>query len=187
MIINKHRLVSFWILAALPFPLLAGQDIAGSEQHGRHTLTLTKTATPPVLDGRLDDPAWRESAIIGNFLQKDPDEGMAASETTEVRALIDQDNLYFGVRCLDAEAEGILATELRRDNSFENDDSFAIILDTFHDHRNAFLFRINPRGTQFDALITDEGRDRNVSWDEKWEGGEEEGGERGHLECRGRA
>jgi len=62
-----------------------------------------------------------------------------------------------------------LATELRRDNDFVNDDSFAVILDTFHDHRNAFLFRINPRGTQYDALITEEGRDINVSWDEKWE------------------
>ncbi|MCZ6879398.1 MAG: DUF5916 domain-containing protein, partial [Acidobacteria bacterium] len=32
-----------------------------------------------------------------------------------------------------------------------------------------FLFRINPRGTQYDALITEEGRDVNVSWDERWE------------------
>ena len=31
------------------------------------------------------------------------------------------------------------------------------------------MFRINPRGTQYDALVTDEGRDLNVSWDEKWE------------------
>jgi hypothetical protein len=166
---NRHLLVAFGLLAFLPLPLLTGQDTADAEQHGKRSLTLTKTETPPVLDGRLDDAAWRNSEIIGNFLQKDPDEGMAASEKTEVRALFDGNNLYFGVRCLDTEAQAILATELRRDNAFENDDSFAIILDTFHDHRNAFLFRINPRGTQFDALITDEGRDRNVSWDEKWE------------------
>ena len=166
---NRHLLVAFWLLASLPLPLRAGQETADTEQHGRRSLTLTKAETPPVLDGRLDDPAWQKSEIIGNFIQRDPDEGMAASEKTEVRALYDEDNLYFGVSLWDAEAAGILATELRRDNAFENDDSFAIILDTFHDHRNAFLFRINPRGTQFDALITDEGRDRNVSWDEKWE------------------
>ncbi|MEE8348361.1 MAG: carbohydrate binding family 9 domain-containing protein, partial [Acidobacteriota bacterium] len=166
---NIFLLMPLLLFAALPVPLLAGQDTADGEQHGRHSLTLTKTSTPPVLDGRLDDAAWRDSEIIGNFIQKDPEEGMPASERTEVRALFDEQNLYFGVSCQDAQAERILATELRRDNSFENDDSFAVILDTFHDHRNSFLFRINPQGTQFDALITDEGRDRNVSWDEKWE------------------
>ena len=165
---KKHLLAAFGLLAFLP-SLLVAQDTADTEQHGRRSLTLTKAEAPPILDGSLDDAAWRNSEIIGNFLQKDPEEGMDASETTEVRALYDEENLYFGVRCLDAEAEAILATELRRDNSFANDDSFAVILDTFHDHRNAFLFRINPRGTQYDALVTDEGRDLNVSWDEKWE------------------
>jgi len=121
------------------------------------------------LDGRLDEQAWQDAPVADRFVQRDPDEGMPATEKTQVSALYDAENLYFGIRCWDTRAEGILATELRRDNNFENDDSFAIILDTFHDHRNAFLFRINPRGTQYDALITDEGRDVNADWDEKWE------------------
>ena len=121
------------------------------------------------MDGRLDERMWQDVAVAGEFVQRDPDEGMPATEKTEVRALYDQDNLYFGVRCFDGRAGGILATELRRDNSFGNDDSFSIILDTFHDHRNAFLFKINPKGTQYDALITDEGRDLNADWDERWE------------------
>jgi len=166
---NRRLLVALWLLTAFPLTPLAGQATADTGQHGKRTLTLTRAEAPPVLDGRLDDAAWRNLQIIGDFIQKDPDQGMAASQKTEVRALYDDENLYFGVRCLDNQADRILATELRRDNAFENDDSFAIILDTFHDHRNAFLFRINPRGTQYDALVTDEGRDLNVSWDEKWE------------------
>ena len=167
--INRRLLVALWLWTSLPLPTIAGQDTTDTEQHGKRTLTLTKAEAPPLLDGRLDDAAWRNIQVIENFIQKDPDQGMAASQRTEVRALYDDENLYFGVRCLDTQADRILATELRRDNGFENDDSFAIILDTFHDHRNAFLFRINPRGTQYDALVTDEGRDLNVSWDEKWE------------------
>ena len=124
---KKHLLAAFGLLAFLQ--LLVAQDTADTEQHGRRSLTLTKAEAPPILDGSLDDAAWRNSEIIGNFLQKDPEEGMDASETTEVRALYDEENLYFGVRCLDAEAEAILATELRRDNSFANDDSFAVILE----------------------------------------------------------
>src|SRR3989442_1535378 len=42
------------------------------------------------------------------------------------------------------------------------------ILDTFHDHRNGYHFVINPLGTQYDALITDEGHDVNTEWDERW-------------------
>ena len=148
--------------------LLASQDQTEG-QHGRNSLTLTLTEQPVVLDGRLDEESWNKADVIEKFLQRDPEEGMPASERTEVRVLYDQENLYFGVRCFESRADGILATELRRDNDFANDDSFAVILDTFHDHRNAFLFRINPRGTQCDALITEEGRDINVSWDEKWE------------------
>ncbi|MEE2821647.1 MAG: DUF5916 domain-containing protein [Acidobacteriota bacterium] len=166
---NWHLLKIYWLLTFFLSPLLAGQGPSDTHWHGRRSLVLTRTGDAPVLDGRLDDDVWQNAKSIGYFIQKDPNEGMDATEQTEVRALFDDKNLYFGVRCLDSEAENVLATELRRDNPFENDDSFAIILDTFHDHRNAFLFRINPLGTQYDALITDEGRDRNVSWDEKWE------------------
>ena len=42
---------------------------------------------------------------------------------------------------------GIIGRELRRDNALANDDRFEVVLDTFHDHRNAFHFVINPLGT----------------------------------------
>ena len=146
---------------------LAAQDTG--QQHGKGSLTLIRIDGEVLLDGKLDEDDWDRAERVTQFIQKDPDEGMPSTERTEVRALYDGENLYFGVQCFDSQAEGIRATELRRDNQFQNDDSFAIILDTFHDHRNAFLFRINPRGTQYDALVTDEGRDINSSWDEKWE------------------
>ena len=84
---NRHLPAAFWLLASLPFPLLAGQDTADTEQHGRRSLTLTQAESPPVLDGQLDDPAWQDSAVIGNFIQKDPDAGMAASEMNRSLAI----------------------------------------------------------------------------------------------------
>jgi hypothetical protein len=149
-------------------PILSAQSTQADQQHGKNWLDLRDSGGPLVLDGKLDEEAWSQADEANVFTQRDPDEGMPATEKTRVRVLYDKENIYFGVQCWDSQAEGILATELRRDNSFENDDSFAIILDTFHDHRSAFLFRINPRGTQYDALITDEGRDVNSNWDEKW-------------------
>ena len=71
--------------------------------------------------------------------------------------------------CYDADAEGIRASDRRRDSKLDNDDMISVVLDTFHDHRNAYLFRTNPLGAQYDALITDEGNSTNVNWDEKWD------------------
>lgn len=76
--------------------------------------------------------------------------------------------LYFGGICYDSQPDLILARELKRDSELRNDDTFTILLDTFHDHRNAFVFRTNPRGTKFDAQITDEQRELNGERDEKW-------------------
>ena len=149
-------------------PILMAQSTPAGQQHGKNWLDLRDSGGSLVLDGILDEEAWSRADEANVFIQRDPDEGMPATERTQVRVLYDNENLYFGVQCWDSQAERILATELRRDNNFNNDDSFTIILDTFHDHRSAFLFRINPRGAQYDALITDEGRDVNTNWDEKW-------------------
>ncbi|MCH8267045.1 MAG: carbohydrate binding family 9 domain-containing protein [Acidobacteria bacterium] len=121
------------------------------------------------LDGNLDEPAWQAGRISLGFVQKDPLEGEPSSERTEFRVLYTATTLYIGIVCYDSNPEGIVASERRRDSNFESDDSLSIVLDTFHDHRNAFLFRTNPLGTQYDAMITDEGKNINESWDETWD------------------
>lgn len=101
-------------------------------------------------------------------MQQEPAIDQPASERTDVRALLDDDALYLGVSCFDSEPRRIVARELRRDNALANDDRFEVVVDTFHDHRNAYHFVINPRATQYDAQITDEGQNVNVEWDERW-------------------
>ena len=123
----------------------------------------------PQVDGVLDDPVWALPAPLSGFQQKDPQEGAPASEYTAVRIVYTKEAIYFGFRCDDTRPAEIIATERRRDQDLTKDDSVAVILDTFHDHRNAFLFRTNSLGTQFDGLLTEEGLDINISWDEKWE------------------
>ena len=131
--------------------------------------TAVRTEAPILLDGLLNEESWLQSPPVTEFLQRDPQEGAPASEKTEVRILFDTRNIYFGVLCYDTNPDGIRATELRRDDSLGNDDIFELILDTFHDHRNGYLFRINPLGTKYDATVTDDGQTTNRDWDEKWE------------------
>ncbi len=165
----KNFAITLSLFTLVQLCALAQQDRPDSQQHGSRSLTISQIQEAPVLDGLLNEQAWQDADVAGEFVQRDPNEGMPVSERTEVRALYDQENLYFGIRCFDSQVEGILATELRRDNAFGNDDTFTLVLDTFHDHRNAFLFKINPAGTQYDALITEEGRNINADWDEIWE------------------
>src|SRR2546421_624541 len=120
------------------------------------------------IDGIMDERAWSQAEPATDFRQQTPSEGAPASERTEVRVLFDDKNIYLGIHAFDSEATHINARDLVRDSNFPNDDKVEILIDTYHDRRNAFRFAVNPLGTQQDALITDEGRDVNVSWDGSW-------------------
>lgn len=85
-----------------------------------------------------------------------------------MRILYDRKNVYIGIRAFDSEPSKINARDLLRDSTFDTDDHVEIVLDTYHDQRNAFRFAVNPQGTQQDALITDEGKGINLSWAGSW-------------------
>ena len=123
-----------------------------------------------VLDGRLDEEVWRKALPATGFLQKEPDEGKKASFKTEIRVLYDSDNLYIGIKCFDPSPEKIFAKQMERDSDMTADDHVSIIIDTYRDRRNGFLFTINPNGARFDSYITDEGKFKNENWDGIWEG-----------------
>jgi len=123
---------------------------------------------PPRVDGVLDDPVWEPAEAVTDFVQQEPHVDEPASEETRVRVIFDAEAIYFGIECFDSTPAGVIGRERRRDNPLAADDRFEILLDTFHDHRNGYHFVINPLGTQYDALITDEGHDINAEWDERW-------------------
>jgi len=126
----------------------------------------------PRMDGTLDDPVWLQAPVISDFRQREPLEGQPATERTEVRLLYNRTEIYVGITCRDSQARNIVATQLRRDVTQELDDYFEIIIDSRHDRRNAYVFQINPLGTQRDALITDEQaadtQDGDPGWDGVW-------------------
>lgn len=138
------------------------------ETPGPHRTKAVRTADPIKIDGILNEPDWSLAEPATDFHQERPTEGALASERTEVRVLFDDKNIYFGIRAFDSDVSNINARDLVRDSNFPNDDKIEVLLDTYHDRRNAFRFAVNPLGTQQDALITDEGRDVNVSWDGAW-------------------
>jgi Domain of unknown function (DUF5916)/Carbohydrate family 9 binding domain-like len=141
---------------------------SASQNTGTPRIQVLRVTEPIKIDGKLDEVVWSQAEIAGEFRQQEPNEGTPATEKTEVRVLFDEKNLYIGIHAFDSEPAHINARELVRDAGFSNDDKVEIILDTYHDRRNAYRLAVNPLGTQQDALITDEGRDINLSWDAPW-------------------
>ena len=115
----------------------------------------------------LDEAFWRSIEPVTDFRQRVPVDGAPASERTELRVAFDDDHLYFGLVLYDSNPEAIRRSILHREGRIDQDDNIRIGLDTYFDRRNAYIFEINPFGTQGDALISDEDMTLSDWW---WEG-----------------
>ena len=125
-------------------------------------------ASRPVLDGRLDDPAWTLATPIDGLMQRDPHEGAPATERVEVRMLYDAEGLFIGARLFDSSPQGIIRRLGRRDANTHSDE-FRVLLDSYHDRRTAFEFIVNAAGVKRDVLLGDDGGYSDDSWDAVWE------------------
>lgn len=65
----------------------------------RPSLTIGRADQPPVIDGVVDDVVWNSAQPFSNFIQQEPSEGEPASERTEIRFLLDRQNLYVALVC----------------------------------------------------------------------------------------
>ena len=145
----------------------------------------------PLLDGQiLGDPTWMAIEPVIGFTQTTPEEGQPASERTEVRIAYSTDTLLFGVICYDDDPSTLIISDSRRDSPLNETDSFQIILDTYLDQQNGFVFGTNPSGLEYDGQVTSEGQGTgrfvgggsgggrqqqgsgqglNINWDGSWE------------------
>ncbi len=150
-------------------PAPIAPEVVSRDADGRATVRAIRLASPLDLDGRLDDEVYQLSPSVSDFIQQVPREGAPATERTEAWVLFDRDTLYVSARCWDtAPPERWVANELRRDtNQLRQNDQFGVILDTFYDRRNGFLFYTNPLGARADQAVTDEGN-LNPDWNPPW-------------------
>jgi len=70
-----------------------------------------KAKQSPVLDGKINEPAWDNATPFSDFKMVEPIPGSQPTEKTEVRILYDQANLYIAVRCYDSEPDKITAIQ----------------------------------------------------------------------------
>ena len=129
---------------------------------------MAQHASAPVrLDGVLDESVWQATPVT-NFIQAEPREGQRATERTNVWIAYGDGNLYVAAHLYDSKPDTLVVNDIRKDFSERAQDVFSVILDTFHDRRNGYIFMTNPAGARGDRQISNEGREVNASWDAIW-------------------
>ena len=131
-------------LAQAPAPL---------QDPGQHSVRIVRTtAPPPVIDGRLDEEAWRTAAVVDNLHQTSPIEYAIPEERTEILLMYDDEALYIGARLYDPEPDKITANNLRQADNVGQDDRFYVTLDPFFSRTRGYFFGLNPNGVRADGL-----------------------------------
>ena len=140
------------MLYLLIFALIASQPKKVIEVH--------KTVVAPQIDGRIES-IWVQADSATGFTQLTPYEGKEASEPTTVWVLQDDANLYVAFRCKTPGRKPAV-------NLGGSEDCVTLYLDTFGNKTTAYKFWVGASGCHSDAMILDDGRNTDRSWDGVW-------------------
>lgn len=138
---------------------------------GRLAVRAAQSGRAIRVDGILDEPEWQVAEPVSGFVQMEPRQGEPATERTVVRVLYDREYLYLAAYCYDSQPDALVVNDLRQDFNPDNQDTFQVILDTFADRRNGYVFIVNPAGAKADWQVANEGREVNTSWEAPWSAG----------------
>ncbi|MGA9854878.1 MAG: carbohydrate binding family 9 domain-containing protein [Gammaproteobacteria bacterium] len=167
-------------LKGLALPVMMGVLLPGAllaaalPTHAPVTVIAVKTGDI-VLDGELNEPAWRRAPVI-RLTQQNPHPGRPTPFTTTVRILRGRRHIYFGIVCTDPNPARIAVHTLQRDADQSSDDNVMIVVDTFGQKKLAYVFQVNAGGAMADGLISPGYHNSNsntptvdYSWNGYWE------------------
>lgn len=137
-----------------------------AQEYDKRVYSATRTSSPPLVDGSLNDEAWFSGEWSGSFWQYSPVEGGPASQETDFMLLYDDDNIYIAIRCHDTAPDSIVSLMNRRD--YGDGDNVSVIIDSYFDQRTAFGFTLTSAGVKNDFIWTDDGMNHDSSWDPIW-------------------
>jgi len=121
------------------------------------------------LDGKIDEPIWKNGYLITDFKQVEPNLGEKASENPQVYLGYDEEYLYIGAIISYSDPSQMYARVLERDVSLIRDDFIEIHIDSYNDHTNSLVFSTNPLGARFDFEVSRNGDEINKTWNTFWD------------------
>ncbi len=135
-------------------PALAQSSASADVNEARPTVTLPRLSTAPRLSdflGMKPDAAMAGKMLrIQGFVQRTPKDNVAPNQRTDVYLGYDSNYLYVVFVAFDKEPNKVRAHMTVRDH-LSGDERLDLFLDTFHDHRHAYVFTVNPFGLQQDG------------------------------------
>lgn len=135
--------------------LLLAPALAGAQPEALPPIPLTRTSAEIRVDGNVTDTEWKDAAVVDTFFETSPADNIPAKIRTVAYLTYDAKYFYLGFKALDPEPGKIRAPYVDRDQVIGTDDNIAVFLDTRNDRRSALEFRVNPRGSQLDAVWND--------------------------------
>jgi hypothetical protein len=153
------------------FALLAALCCSFSVQ--ATNIDLPRTDGDIVIDGRMDEDAWRNAVQVELAYENEPGDNLPARVKTVAYLVEDGANLYVGFAASDPEPSAIRAYLRDRDAAYD-DDFVGIVSDTYNDNRRAFEFFSNPLGVQMDMTLNEAAQHgkwnkEDDSWDAIWD------------------
>jgi hypothetical protein len=156
--------LSVRLLVAVSSLLFASSAIAAyTLDDERKSFEISRADSAPIIDGRLNDDAWRSAAAIDDFHQTQPTDGAAPTESTIVWVTYDDEFLYIAADLRDSNPQEIRAKQMIQGKLFFSDDRFWVTIDSFNTKRNDYFFQVNANGVRREAL-----RENNASFIEEW-------------------
>ncbi len=141
------------------FAAAATAAIIYSGRANQLNVRIPRVEADVTVDGTLSEPVWQQAAVLTGFSQFSPHDGIPAVDSTEVLVWYSPTAIYFGVRAFERHG-GVHATLADRDK-IAADDNVQILLGTFHDHRQAYVFAVSPFGVQMDGTIVEQGHEES--------------------------
>src|SRR5688572_2458422 len=153
--------------AAMAAPLQAPANGRSGGSASVAAATAVATRQAPTIDGRNDDPVWREAPRFADFRQFEPRVDADPSFRTEFQVSYDARNLYVFVRMFDPHPDSIMHALSRRDVRGPSD-QIKLLIDSYDDKRSGFEFAVNPDGVKRDFSMSNDGNE-DASWNGVWD------------------
>ena len=135
-------------------------DVDAHLRKHRPTLVAKQIASPPTIDGKLDDIIWQRGADVFDFVSMDIVH--SPSVRTEAWVAYDDKYYYVAMRCHEPFPDMLKTSTTERDGQVWNDDSVEIFLDTNRDRKTYYQFIVNANGVLYDAFGYDKSFDCSV-------------------------
>ena len=134
----------------------------------RKEYPISKTTTPPTIDGVLDDQCWNNLGYAMDFFMLEPGNGEPEKPGLEtyVKMTYDDQAIYFAIQMNDPSPDSILTELSKRDDYKKNCDWFGVFINPFNDGQNDFNFWVTASGVQADSRTTGDGDD--FGWNTVW-------------------